>query len=196
MNYLAHIFLSNKNPEIMMGNFLGDLIKNKEYRALPLSLGRGVALHREIDHFTDTHPVVLSTINKLEPYHQKYSPVVSDIFYDYLLFKNWSKYSNETVQELANWCYDVINSYQEYIPDRHQAKVKMMVKHNWLLGYGNLETLHQTFLRVKKRARFESHFEFATQHLKDGLEDFNQDFNLFFPDLIKMSTDYIEKLDK
>ncbi len=180
----------------MMGNFLGDLIKNKEYKALPEPIRRGVELHRHIDAFTDSHEVVMSTVDKLESQHHKYSPVVADIYYDYLLFINWETYASESIQDLADWSYEVIRKYKEFIPERHSKKAEMMIKHNWLLGYGDLDILHETFLRVKKRARFNSHFEFATQHLQERLEDFNKDFNLFFPDLVRTSNEFIKGLEE
>lgn len=193
MNYLAHLFLSDKNPKMMMGNFLGDLVNSKEFKQLPDDLRRGVELHRKIDTFTDNHPKVDHSVEILHPFHHKYAPVVVDIFYDYLLFKNWDNYTNESIQEFSNWAYGIINEHIEFVPERNREKVKKMVAHNWLLGYGELEHLHQTFLRVKKRARFPSQFEFATKHLIDNYETLNDDFLLFFPELIELSTDFISK---
>jgi acyl carrier protein phosphodiesterase len=193
MNYLAHIFLSNKDPKIMMGNFLGDLIKNREYKALPEELKRGVELHRKIDSYTDNHHIVEKGVKIIQPYHGKYAPVVVDIYYDYLLFKNWDKYTDDSIQDFANWAYQVIEEHIDYVPERNQGKVTMMAKHNWLLSYGQLDELHQTFLRVKKRARYDSHFETATQHLQENYEVLNSDFNDFFPDLLQMTQDFIAK---
>lgn len=193
MNYLAHIFLSNKDPKIMMGNFLGDLANNKEYLRMPDDLKRGVQLHRKIDTFTDNHPIVENAVRLMRPHHKKYAPVVVDIFYDYLLFHNWATYSDESIQDFANWSYEIILDYIEHVPERNKLKVNSMVGHNWLLGYGLMEQLHQTFLRVKKRARFDSQFELATKHLKENLEVLNDEFNIFMPELIQMTQDFITK---
>ncbi len=35
MNYLAHILLSGDNPEIIIGNFMADSIKGKQYKIYP-----------------------------------------------------------------------------------------------------------------------------------------------------------------
>lgn len=193
MNYLAHLFLSNKDPKLMMGNFLGDLITNKDFHQLEPELKKGVELHRLIDTYTDNHKIVSKTVEYLHPHHHKYAPVVVDIFYDYLLFINWKKYTDESVQDFADWSYEVINEYLEFVPQRRRKQVESMVSHNWLLGYGEFKHLHQTFLRVKKRARFPSNFELATQHLVDNLEILNSDFNEFFPDLIETTQEFISK---
>ncbi len=195
MNYLAHIFLSRGHPEIMMGNFLGDLIRNKEYRALPERLRKGVELHRKIDVFTDKHPAVLQMVTRLEPLHHKYSPVVADIFFDYLLFINWDKYSEGQLQHLADWSYGIIQENEAFIPERHLEKTRMMIRHNWLLGYGDLEQLHKVFLRVKQRSRFPDNFENAVHTLKTDMDTFNRYFNLFFPDIMEMCSDFIKNID-
>ena len=176
----------------MVGNFLGDLINNKEYQRLPKDLQKGVELHRKIDSYTDNHQIVERAVRLLHPYHRKYAPVVVDIYYDYLLFHNWKKHSNEEIQDFSNWAYEIILEHIDFVPKRNREKVKAMVQHNWLLGYGELEQLHQTFLRVKKRARFPSQFEFATEHLKDNFDILNKDFNLFLPELIQMTEDFID----
>ena len=58
MNYLAHIYLSNEEEEITLGNFIADDIKGKKYIQFPLGIQQGILLHRAIDSFTDAHPIV------------------------------------------------------------------------------------------------------------------------------------------
>ena len=59
MNFLAHIYLSDDHPKIMVGNFIGDFVKGKNFREqFEPDIARGIELHRIIDVFTDSHPVV------------------------------------------------------------------------------------------------------------------------------------------
>lgn len=55
MNYLAHAYLSFGNPEILMGNMISDFVKGKTKFDYPVGIQKGIALHRMIDNFTDTH---------------------------------------------------------------------------------------------------------------------------------------------
>ena len=57
MNYLAHIFLSGGQPDIMIGNFIADSIKGSKYSAYPTEIQKGILLHRQIDTTTDAHPL-------------------------------------------------------------------------------------------------------------------------------------------
>ena len=57
MNYLGHLVLSGCDEKILLGNFLGDHISNKMLHLYDSSVQKGINLHREIDTFTDSHPI-------------------------------------------------------------------------------------------------------------------------------------------
>lgn len=65
MNYLAHIYLSGDDPLITMGNFMADGIKGKQYKTYLPQLQKGILLHRSIDSFTDSHPIVKQSTKRL-----------------------------------------------------------------------------------------------------------------------------------
>jgi acyl carrier protein phosphodiesterase len=68
MNFLAHIYLSGSEHEILIGNFIADSIRGKQFDAYQNSIQQGILLHREIDEYTDSHPVVLECVEKLSIY--------------------------------------------------------------------------------------------------------------------------------
>ncbi len=194
MNYLAHAFLSHGHPELLVGNFLGDLVTNKEMALLPTNIQKGIELHRFIDIFTDGHHAVENTVQLLHPYHHKYAPVVVDILYDFSLHENWDEYASTDLQSFANESYEIILNHLDYVPERRHSQVTSMISHNWLMGYGDMNHLHQTFMRVKKRARFPSQFENATKHLQRHKEQINDDFQAFFPEIIEKTLEFIAKM--
>ena len=58
LNYLAHIYLSGANEEILVGNFIGDYVKGFELGRYSDLVRKGIILHRHIDSFTDTNLIV------------------------------------------------------------------------------------------------------------------------------------------
>ena len=58
MNVLAHIYLSGDSDEIIIGNYIGDYVKGRDYLKYPELIRKGIIIHRHIDDFTDRHPVV------------------------------------------------------------------------------------------------------------------------------------------
>ncbi len=88
MNVLAHIYLSGDSEKIILGNYIGDYVKGRDYLKYPELIRKGIIIHRHIDAFTDSHPVVhRSKIFFTRKYH-KYSGVVTDIIYDHYLTRN------------------------------------------------------------------------------------------------------------
>ena len=92
MNFLAHIYLSFENPKILVGNFIGDFVKGKKLELYGDEIQKGILLHREIDDYTDSHPIVLETKKRLRPNYHHYAPVISDVYYDHFLASLWSNY--------------------------------------------------------------------------------------------------------
>jgi acyl carrier protein phosphodiesterase len=92
MNHLAHFVLSGGDADLAIGNFVADFITNRQLPDFSAGVQRGIWLHREIDAFTDSHPIVKQSTKRLHPFHHKYSPVIVDVYYDYLLAKNWDSF--------------------------------------------------------------------------------------------------------
>ena len=51
MNFLAHIFLSGNDEEVMIGNFIADAVKGRDYLGYSDGIVKGILLHRRIDAF-------------------------------------------------------------------------------------------------------------------------------------------------
>src|SRR6185436_3543995 len=94
LNWLAHVFLSESNVEFRLGNLLADIVKGEELRRVvsPAFL-RGVQKHKQIDAFTDSHPLVKRSRARISPQFRRFSGVLVDVFYDHLLATNWQIYS-------------------------------------------------------------------------------------------------------
>ena len=69
MNFLAHLYLSESNPNIMIGNFIADHIKGNQFTHLSSEIQQGIKLHREIDTFTDAHKITRISKRRL---HKRY----------------------------------------------------------------------------------------------------------------------------
>ena len=184
MNYLAHIFLSCNNEDLLMGNFIADSISNKEVFLLPEKVKEGVLLHRKIDFYTDTHAIVRKGTHRLQPYHHKYSPVVIDVLYDHLLANNWDRYSSSSLSVFAQNIYKIFSRRMDEMPPRLKRKLPRMIEHDWLNNYKSIEGLQFTLEKMDERTRFPSNFGGAVEHLLDDYGLFTDEFNAFFPEVI------------
>lgn len=184
MNFLAHVFLSGDDHELLVGNFMGDFVKGKKYEEYPAKISRGVLLHREIDYFTDNHAAVEKSKARLRPNFGHYAPVIVDIFYDHFLNRNWEMYSDVNLESYIQQVYATIDRYYDVLPPRLAAIFPNIKQFNWLLGYGMIEGVERSLAGMSRRSKFNPRLERATTELVDHYEAFNEDFNRFFPDVI------------
>lgn len=185
MNFLAHTFLSCDDEHLLLGNFLADFLKNKEVLLLPESIQKGIFLHRKIDSFTDQHPLVKQGTRRLQARHRKYSPVIIDIFYDYLLANNWLLYTAESLEDFTQRVYKILRNNLALMPPRLQDRVANMIAHDWLMSYGRKDGLAYTFQRVQERVSKPEQFMKVMDSLDRDMEVLTTEFNAFFPEAIR-----------
>lgn len=193
MNFLAHLFLSFENEDIVIGNFIADFIKNSDVKNYSSAIQKGILIHRKIDAFTDNHPAVRKGTSRLRPHHHKYAPVVIDILYDYILANNWKRYSALSLGEFARQTYSILNKRLDEIPEGLKKSVPKMIESNWLEAYKTKDGLRFTLQKMDQRAAFPSNFINAVEHLEKDYQLFENEFNEFFPELIDYLTQVSDK---
>lgn len=196
MNFLAHAYLSFDQEKILVGNFAADFIKGRDLHLYEEGIQMGIMLHREIDTFTDTHPLVKAGQSYLRPKFRHYSTVISDIFFDYFLAKNWSKYSNQPLGNFASKTYDLMEQYHDQLPEDFNQLLNWMKKQNWLVAYGSQEGIQRALNGLTRRAKFDSKMNEATAVLQEKEQEFEVIFFAFFEDLRTFAREKLTELQK
>ena len=101
MNHLAHCFLSFGDEDLLLGNFIGDFVKGRDWENYPRPVQRGILLHRAIDSYTDNHALTDRSVARIRTLARRYAPPFVDILYDHLLAIHWEKHSPEAFQAFA-----------------------------------------------------------------------------------------------
>ena len=188
MNFLAHLHLSGDDPKIMVGNFIGDFVKGKNLPGRYESgITFGIGLHRSIDEFTDRHPIVKASKQRLWEKYRHYSGVIVDMFYDHFLSSNWDAFHSRPLIEYSVSAYSILLAHQAILPERIARILPYMVKGNWLVGYGTIDGIGQALSGMAQRTPFKSKMEEATKDLNDHYPLFKQEFMQFFPELKSFS---------
>lgn len=145
MNYLAHIYFSGTNRQVSIGNFIGDFVKGRRYEEFPTNIKKGILLHREIDHFTDTHPIFLETVDLLRPSFGRYSAIMADMYYDYLLASSFERYGNgESLGNFSRNFYLSALLYYRWLPKMVKGFIFHFIKTNRLKKYATYEGLQHS----------------------------------------------------
>ena len=77
MNYLAHLFLAGNRPESVIGSLMGDFVKGRVDPTRPPALRHAILQHRRIDSFTDAHPLVKQSKQRINPEFRRYAGITS-----------------------------------------------------------------------------------------------------------------------
>lgn len=194
MNFLAHLFLAGNDEGLIVGNFIADSIRGKETNNYPESIRRGIVLHRQIDQYTDTHPVVKRTVQRLRKSSEKYAPVVSDVIYDHFLAANWHLYSTIPLVQFANQSYNFLHERKQAMPEKMHTLLDFMTRQNWLVNYGSLNGIAKTLREMQKRVHFANTMASSINDLKKEYQDFENDFKEFFPEIQGFVKNEIAKL--
>lgn len=194
MNYLAHIYLSGEDEQLKIGNFIADSVKGRKFIGFPEKVKNGIILHRAIDTFTDSHPVVKKSIHRLFPVYSHYSAVIVDILYDHFLAANWSDYSNIPLEKYVAEFYEVLNENFEILPKRVKHFLPFMIRDNWLLNYATIDGIGKILFQMDQRTKNRSKMQLATTELKLYYSEFEEEFRSFFTDLENFCSEQIPKL--
>ena len=184
MNFLAHIFLSGDSDEIKIGGFIADLVKGNAYLKYSEKIQKGIIIHRAVDEFTDRHPVVKRSMNRLRGKYKRYSGIIVDIFFDHLLAKNWYVFSDKNLRAYIRHFYLVLFLNYFVIPVRMRRALPFMVAGRWLESYGSLKGIRFVIERMAKRTTLPKHTDFAVNELEQNYPLYEQDFLEYFPELI------------
>jgi acyl carrier protein phosphodiesterase len=195
MNYLAHIYLSGDDDNLKIGNFIADSVKGKKFLDFPEPIQKGIILHRAIDHYTDTHPVVKRSVHRLFSKYSHYSRVIVDILYDHFLAVNWNLYSREPLEEYTQNFYNLLRENAAVLPKNVQNFMPYMFRDNWLLSYARIDGMERILRQMDYRTKNKSKMSLAVEELEIFYSEFHEEFTEFFADLITFSREKIKELN-
>ena len=191
MNLVVHQFLSCDNPEWMAGNHLGEVVKGKMYLNYPPEIQKGILLHRFIDTFSDAHPVVKRSSHALHKNYGKFSPIIIDVYYDFLLIKNWEQFSDISFMAFRDRCYSVLKEFNEIYPEKLKVFTEALFRYDWFNAYSTYEGLEVILGNMSRRTKFHNNMNMAVKDLYLNESAFEQNFLEFFPDLLHNSRKFL-----
>ena len=187
MNFLAHVFLSGDDFPLALGNLIADKIKGNELKIYPPSVQRGIFLHREIDHFTDTHPLFKACVTELFPTYRHYSRVIVDMYFDHFLAVLWNRFHPLELSEFSTQFYTKLNTTDIEFSEKTERFIDALITYNWFEQYQTIQGLHSILLQMDKRTRFDSNLVNSTTELVEKYSYFQNNFLDFMQDLIRFS---------
>jgi acyl carrier protein phosphodiesterase len=190
VNFLAHLYLSGVDPEILVGNFMGDFVKGRVGDAYPPRLKDGIVLHRRIDTFAQHHPLFHQSRQRLATRYGLYRGVLVDLFYDHFLALEWEQWSDEP---LAVWLAQarlVVEGHRSYLPERLQGLVAVLFE-ELLPSYREVTGVGRALERMSRRVRRPNPLAGGEEELVLHYTGLGDDFRQFLPEAREFVTAYL-----
>lgn len=147
------------------------------------AIASGILMHRDIDAFTDTHPLVSASKQVLRPHFGLYSGILVDLFYDHFLAAGWNDYSPLPLPDFAAFVYKTLEPYLPLMPQFNQHMFPYMKSENWLVRYATVDGIRHTLVNMSRRMNRKPDFSTAHIYLLEHYAHFQQHFTPFFNDL-------------
>lgn len=183
MNFLAHIYLSNDEDLVKIGNFMADGIRGKSYFDFHYSIQKGILLHRAIDTYTDAHPIFRQSTKRLHANYHHYSGVIVDIFYDHFLAKNWQQYSPINLSDFVDDFHQLLESNYELLTPKTKRLLPYMIAQNWLKSYQTVNGIEVILTQMDQRISSANKMQHSVVELNEYYDEFESEFFLFFEEL-------------
>lgn len=184
MNFLAHYYLSFQDPALQLGNLLGEIVKGNQYKNFDKSIQQGILLHRAIDTFTDGHLIVQQSSSHFHKTQHKFSPIIIDVVYDYMLIKNWARFSNQPFEQYKTNAYLFFSEISpNHSPSLNQL-LYYLLKYDWFGNYRTLEGIQKTLNGIGARTKYPHNLGNALAVIEANEAQIETEFLEFFPELI------------
>jgi len=188
VNYLAHLFLASDKGNAKLGGLIADFVRGDAKLQYSADIQYEIQIHRLIDAYTDSHPVVLDSKKLVEEKKRRYMGIVLDVFYDHKLAQNWSRYSAVSLAEFVDETYALLRDNHTLLPKVMQNFVPLLIQEDWLTTYTEMPGFTRAIRRLSRRLSKGEIMLECIPDVEQNYSAFSAGFDEFFPQLI----DYVQ----
>ena len=182
MNYLSHLALAYPNTGLVVGNFIGVNVRNKDLPTFSSAIQAGIAMHRSIDIFTDKHDVTIALRRLLFATHRHLARVLVDVYYDHFLAKHFDVYHDMPLSEFIAKMQPILQKYESVLPHTAQRYLAGMVSQDWLAKYQTQEGIAYILQKMARRSGL-TELADGAKSLAIHYDTLHNGFARFYPDL-------------
>ncbi|MCJ0973963.1 ACP phosphodiesterase [Pseudomonas sp. PS1] len=183
MNYLAHLHLGGTQPGELLGSLYGDFVKGPLQGRWPADIEAGIRLHRQIDAYTDSHPLVLQAKQRFARDRRRYAGILVDLFFDHCLAVHWHDYADEPLPRFTARVYQVLEAQAE-LPGTLAMIAPRMAAQDWLGSYREFGVMERVVGNMSRRLSRPEGLAGGAADLEQLYQPLQADFRAFYPELI------------
>ncbi len=151
----------------------------------PAPIALEIMVHRQVDSYTDSHPVVRASLQLFAGPRRRFAGIVLDVFYDHMLSQRWEAFSDVPRARFIARFYAALQAHQHLLPEPLRAMLPSLIGHDWLARYHHMDGVEWAITRMSQRLSKNGSL------LRAGLDDLHSNytalaagFDQFFPELV------------
>lgn len=188
MNHLAHFRLAWPSEGLLVGAFLGDFVKGRLQGGFEAEVERGIRLHRAIDAFADSHPVLRNSVRRFEPDFRRFAPIMLDVIFDHFLARAWQDYHDDSLRAFQEAVFRQVLGSE--LPDDARRVANRMAESRSLERYIEVEFIDRALTHIGSRLSRDNPLDRGIGEFERLEGELRTDFGLFFPQLQTFCRDW------
>ncbi len=180
MNYLAHLHLGGQQPQQLLGSLYGDFVKGAALEDFSIQAQEAIRLHRRIDAFTDSHPVVRKALERFSVTRRRYAGIALDMFFDHCLASNWEQYADQPLEVFTQKVYGLLEA-EPALPERLAQIAPLMISEDWFGAYRDFSMIGHGLEVISRRLSQPDGLLHAYEELTSLYLPLSEDFKEFYP---------------
>jgi acyl carrier protein phosphodiesterase len=186
------MFLSGDDPELLVGNFMGDFVKGPLGDAYPPRIRQGLVLHRKIDSFAQKDADFQNSRLRLSATYGLYRGVLVDLFYDHFLATEWHHWSRNEFPEYLSWARNCVEMHRSVMPQKLQDLVPVIFD-QLLPSYRTIPGIGSALARMSRRIARPNSLSGGEAELVRHYSELKIDFASFARKAQQFATDFTSK---
>lgn len=183
MNFLAHFHLAWPDEGMIAGGLEGDYYKGPLRAELPNALARGIRLHRAIDAYTDSHPLIAQLRREFPRDLRRYAGILIDLSFDHYLSHHWDNYADISLPDFNRQVYRILQDQQLTLSTGSRRMLERLLEYDILGLYLDWDTVPASALRIGERFSRHNPFAGVDRQLAPARAMLEQAFLDFYPEL-------------
>ena len=183
MNFLIHLYVTGDDPELLVGNLMGDFVKGRLTGQFPAAIEEGIILHRRIDSFAAGNTNFLRSKRRLDASCALYRGVLVDLFYDHFLALNWNEYASVPFIDFLSHATEIVRCHVDILPEKLR-RMKSVIFGELLPSYLEIEGIERALGRMSTRLKRPNPLKGGAGELRKHYGGLYADFHQFMPELL------------
>ncbi|MFB3076804.1 MAG: ACP phosphodiesterase, partial [Lysobacterales bacterium] len=153
MNFLAHFHLAWPDEHLVLGGLEGDFHKGSLPGTLPAALQDGVALHRAIDAYTDSHEQVQALRENFPAELRRFAGILIDLSFDHFLTRHWDSFSDMPLASFNARIYAILDRHSALLSANAASMAERIQEYDILGRYHHWQAVPESAARIGLRFR-------------------------------------------